>query len=179
VLVTRSVEQTKQRIVEAAAAEFSRHGIAGARVDRIVARAGCGKGLIYNYFGNKEQLFDVVYDRLVTQAVESVEFSAEDLPGYAAALHDYVRANPVVMRLTTWFQLERGSSTAPAVTESNERKAAAVAAAQAQRVIDPSLPAATLMDMIVTLATLESGSGPDEADRGESIRVAVGKLVRP
>jgi hypothetical protein len=46
-------------------------------------------------------------------------------------------------------------------------------------VIDPSLPAATLMDMIVTLATLESGSGPDEADRGESIRVAVGKLVRP
>src|ERR1700754_2259722 len=124
-MVPRSVEQTKERIVEAATAEFSEYGIAGARVDRIVARAGCGKGLVYNYFGSKDQLFDVVYDRLVTQAVEAVTFSAGDLPGYAVALYEYNRENPVVIRLTTWFQLERTARVAPAVIESVKRKASA------------------------------------------------------
>ncbi|NMO56443.1 TetR/AcrR family transcriptional regulator [Actinoplanes sp. TBRC 11911] len=168
--MARSVEQTKERIVDAATVEFSEHGIAGARVDRIVARAGCGKGLVYNYFGNKEQLFDVVYDRLVTQAVEAVEFTADDLPGYAVGLHEYNRRHPLVSRLTTWFQLERASRTAPAVSESVRHKSTAVAAAQADGKIDPAIPAATLMDMIVAIAML---GDPDP----DSVRLAVGKLV--
>jgi AcrR family transcriptional regulator len=171
--MARGVEQTKERIVEAATVEFSEHGIAGARVDRIVARAGCGKGLVYNYFGNKEQLFDVVYDRLVTQAVEAVEFSAEDLPGYAVALYDYSRRHPLVIRLTSWSRLERASRTAPAVMESVRRKSAAVSAAQAGGTIDPAIPAATLMDMVVAIAML-GGDGPADPD---SVRLAVGKLV--
>lgn len=171
--MARSVEQTKERIVEAATVEFSEHGIAGARVDRIVARAGCGKGLVYNYFGNKEQLFDVVYDRLVTQAVEAVEFSADDLPGYAVALYDYNRRHPLAARLTTWFRLERASRTAPAVNESVRRKSAAVAAAQADGKIDPAIPAATLMDMIVAIAMLDV-AGPADPD---SVRLAVEKLA--
>ena len=45
--MARDAEDTKRRIFEAATAEFADHGIAGARVDRIAARAGANKQLIY------------------------------------------------------------------------------------------------------------------------------------
>ena len=51
--MARDAEQTKQRLLEAAIAEFSAYGIAGARVDRIAAGAGVNKSLIYSYFGSK------------------------------------------------------------------------------------------------------------------------------
>ncbi len=37
----RNAEATRERILEAALAEFSSHGIAGARVDRIAQAARC------------------------------------------------------------------------------------------------------------------------------------------
>ncbi|WP_217146124.1 TetR family transcriptional regulator, partial [Streptomyces sp. AC627_RSS907] len=44
---------TKARLLAAARAEFARHGVAGARVDRIAAAAKANKRLLYVYFGNK------------------------------------------------------------------------------------------------------------------------------
>jgi len=43
-------------ILDAARAEFAEHGYAGARVDRIAARAGLNKQLIYYYFRSKAGL---------------------------------------------------------------------------------------------------------------------------
>jgi AcrR family transcriptional regulator len=37
--------------------EFARHGLGGARVDRIAARARANKRMLYYYFGDKEALF--------------------------------------------------------------------------------------------------------------------------
>src|SRR2546427_7100221 len=51
--------------------------LAGARVDRIAELAGCSKALIYDYFGNKDQLFDAVYDALVVAFVQEVPRSEE------------------------------------------------------------------------------------------------------
>lgn len=170
------MEQTKERIVEAATVEFSAYGIAGARVDRIAARAGCGKGLLYTYFGNKESLFDVVYDRTVTEAVDAVDFSAADLPGYAVSLHDYTDRNPVVVRLKTWNTLERGpQSTAPAADASTRRKFEALADAQKRGEVNAAIPAADLLDVIVAIAML----GPRGSERKESIRQAVRTLTTP
>ena len=60
--------QTKQAILKAAEEEFSEKGIYGARVDEIAAKAKINKGMIYQYFGNKEELYKTVlknvYDRL-------------------------------------------------------------------------------------------------------------------
>ncbi|BCL80549.1 helix-turn-helix transcriptional regulator [Ktedonobacteria bacterium brp13] len=53
----RDIQETKKRLLNAATNEFARRGIAGARVDRIADLAGCSKALIYDYFGNKDQLF--------------------------------------------------------------------------------------------------------------------------
>jgi len=48
---------TRQKILEAATQEFARYGLGGARVDRIAARAGANKRMLYYYFGDKDGLF--------------------------------------------------------------------------------------------------------------------------
>ncbi len=53
----RDPEATRKRILSAARHEFARHGLAGARVDRIANRAKSNKRMLYHYFGNKEDLF--------------------------------------------------------------------------------------------------------------------------
>jgi AcrR family transcriptional regulator len=54
---SRDPERTKARILAAATAEFARYGLGGARVDRIAARAGANKRMLYYYFRDKDHLF--------------------------------------------------------------------------------------------------------------------------
>jgi AcrR family transcriptional regulator len=53
----RDRERTRGAILDSAVAEFARYGLGGARVDRIAARAGANKRMLYYYFGDKERLF--------------------------------------------------------------------------------------------------------------------------
>jgi TetR/AcrR family transcriptional regulator len=50
-------DQSRQRILTAAAREFGEHGLAGARTDRIAAVAEVNKALLYYYFESKEKLY--------------------------------------------------------------------------------------------------------------------------
>ena len=50
------------RILEAAKQEFAAHGLAGARVDRIAAKAGANKRMLYYHVGNKEDLYLAVLE---------------------------------------------------------------------------------------------------------------------
>lgn len=47
----------QQRIIAAAEKVFASHGYEKATLDEIIALADVGKGTVYKYFGNKEQLF--------------------------------------------------------------------------------------------------------------------------
>jgi AcrR family transcriptional regulator len=58
----RDAGATKQRILNAAKKEFARNGLGGARVDEIAERAKANKRMIYHYFGNKEDLFQIVLE---------------------------------------------------------------------------------------------------------------------
>jgi AcrR family transcriptional regulator len=58
----RNPEKNRERILAAALEEFSRFGLGGARVDRIAARAGANKRMLYYYFGNKEAMFLAVLE---------------------------------------------------------------------------------------------------------------------
>ncbi len=58
----RDPARNQERILGAATEEFSRHGLGGARVDRIAARAGANKRMLYYYYGNKEALFLAVLE---------------------------------------------------------------------------------------------------------------------
>jgi len=54
---------TRQRILDAALAEFALNGLAGARVDEIAARSGANKRMLYAHFGSKEELWLTVLER--------------------------------------------------------------------------------------------------------------------
>lgn len=97
-------------LLDAATNEFAQRGIAGARVDQIADLAGCRKALIYDYFGNKDQLFDVVFDALVVALVQEFPIDASDLVGYAGRLFDQYQACSEILRLSTWDILERGGT---------------------------------------------------------------------
>lgn len=58
----RDPARNQGRILRAAVAEFARYGLGGARVDRIAARAGANKRMLYYYYGNKEALFLAVLE---------------------------------------------------------------------------------------------------------------------
>nr|WP_235939290.1 TetR/AcrR family transcriptional regulator [Bradyrhizobium hipponense] len=64
----RDPEGMRLRILEAAKQEFSAHGLAGARVDRIAAQAGANKRMLYYHVGNKDDLYLAVlegaYDKI-------------------------------------------------------------------------------------------------------------------
>jgi AcrR family transcriptional regulator len=58
----RDPKGTQARILDAATEEFARFGLGGARVDRIAARAGANKRMLYYYFGDKDRLFLAVLE---------------------------------------------------------------------------------------------------------------------
>ena len=103
----RSSAATRSRLLDAAIAEFADHGLAGARVDRIAAAAAVNKRAIYDYFGNKEGLFDTALIRVISDLNEAVPLRENDLPGYAAELFDYLLAHPEAVRMIAWRRLER------------------------------------------------------------------------
>jgi AcrR family transcriptional regulator len=80
-VAVRDPEASRARILDAATAEFARHGFGGARVDRIAGAAAANKRMLYYYFGNKEALFRAVLERTYEgiRAAER-ELSLADLP---------------------------------------------------------------------------------------------------
>lgn len=102
---------TKRRILAAARQEFAQYGLAGARVDRIAESADANKRSIYVHFGLKEELFDRVIVEATQQLEREVPFSADDLPGYAGRLFDFLIQDPDLARAMAWAQLERPEAT--------------------------------------------------------------------
>jgi AcrR family transcriptional regulator len=151
----RDAEDTKRRLLEAAASEFAERGIAGARIDRIAATAQANKALIYSYFGNKEALFDAVFDALVVDTVHDVPIDPDDLAGYAGRLFDRNISHPQAFRLAVWHSLERGGAALPeAVVAANRDKVAAIAKAQRDGRLTDRFPAHELMVLITGLSIL-------------------------
>src|SRR6201991_2942311 len=65
------------RILEAAKQEFATYGLAGARVDRIAAKAGANKRMLYYHVGKKDDLYLAVLEGAYEQI--RVEERALDL----------------------------------------------------------------------------------------------------
>lgn len=55
----------QQKILDAAVEEFARHGFRQASVNRMVQAVGIAKGSLFQYFGNKEGLFQFVFRHAV------------------------------------------------------------------------------------------------------------------
>lgn len=100
----RDPERTKALIIDAAIAEFSAKGFAGARVSEIAARAGVNQQLIAYYFDSKEGLYREMGRRWR-------EYEAAEIPaglGVAEMIKAYVRTSADPRqggRLLAWYGL--------------------------------------------------------------------------
>lgn len=86
---TRDPERTQALILDAATAEFSTHGLEGARVDAIAARAGVNKRMLYHYFGDKDALFLAVMEAAyedIRQREAGLDLAGLDPPAAMAAI---------------------------------------------------------------------------------------------
>lgn len=107
-------ERTKRLLLDAATAEFSEHGLAGARVDRIAAAAGVNKERIYQYFGKKDELFAAVLAARLRASMDDVPMRGtgpEAVGDYAGRLFDHHLADGMIPRLVFWEGLERADAT--------------------------------------------------------------------
>ncbi|WP_367131999.1 TetR family transcriptional regulator [Saccharothrix sp. HUAS TT1] len=172
-----NTEETRRRLKEAAVVEFAAHGLAGTRVERIAARAGVNKERLYNYFGDKEQLFNAVLSDELARIAAAVPFEpVRDVGEYAGRCFDYHLANPHLVRLLQWEALAYGDG-AVADEEGRaahyRRKVEAFRTAQADGVLDASPGAADLVFMIMSLTSwwlavpqvARMVTGPEDADR--------------
>ncbi|GAA3017605.1 TetR family transcriptional regulator [Streptosporangium longisporum] len=124
---------TYRRILEAATEEFARHGIAGARIERIVTAARTNKAQLYAYFGDKERLFDAIFLSSLERITNVVPVDADDLADWAVRLYDEYLRRPDLIRLATWNRLERRTAGHLVADHRHydDRKLTAIAEAQA------------------------------------------------
>jgi AcrR family transcriptional regulator len=66
------LSETRQRLLQAAAAEFAREGYVGANINRISQAAGFAKGTIYNHFPSKRALMLALIDSIAAAHVEFI-----------------------------------------------------------------------------------------------------------
>jgi AcrR family transcriptional regulator len=183
----RDGQRSKERLLEAATAEFAAHGIAGARVDRIAAAAGVNKAQMYGWFGSKDGLFDAVFARHLDRIVDVVPFAPDDLPGYAVALYDSYLSDPELVRLASWYRLERIPAGALLAAHPGhaDAKHEAIRAAQAEGRIVGDIPPDEVYALIIAMAgtwspisaTFAASAADDPADH-ERRRAALRGVVR-
>ncbi|MGW4924289.1 TetR family transcriptional regulator [Streptomyces parvulus] len=184
--LTARGEATYQRIVETATKEFAEHGIAGARVERIVAAASTNKAQLYAYFGNKEKLFDAIFLGSLDRIVEVVPIDARDLADWAVRLYDEYLRRPDLIRLATWARLERRPA-GPLVADHerhDDRKLRAIAEAQEAGVVRPGEPF-DIMAVVIAMSmawspvsNVYAATADEPAELHESRRTLLRETVR-
>src|SRR5438309_3642725 len=80
------------KILQAAGHLFGAQRFHEVRMEDIAAEAEVGKGTIYRYFNDKEELFDALLERSSRQLVTLLEEEKKKGGGPQARLHDYIRA---------------------------------------------------------------------------------------
>ncbi|HBN84816.1 MAG TPA: TetR/AcrR family transcriptional regulator [Clostridiales bacterium] len=111
----RDSEATKNRILMAAEAEFADKGLYGARIDSIAEKAQTNKRMIYQYFGNKEQLYvnilEITYGRLTA---EELQIEWEIMPAKISIqkiirlYFEFLEKNPSYVKLILCENLNKG-----------------------------------------------------------------------
>ncbi|GAA1439232.1 TetR family transcriptional regulator [Leifsonia poae] len=110
-------DESVRLLLEASAQEFARHGVGGARIDRIADRADVNKASIYSYIGNKDDLFQAALQTKLGQLADRVAIQSDDLAAYAGDLFDFLTAEPVVAWLFEQEGLHYGTKDVPALAE--------------------------------------------------------------
>jgi TetR/AcrR family transcriptional regulator len=108
-------EQSRAAILQAGVREFSREGVAGARIDAIAHRARVNKALLYYYFKDKEALYSAVLDQVFGGLAAAVNAAfamnaspREKVLAYVRAHFDYVAGHPLYPRIVQGEMMSAG-----------------------------------------------------------------------
>ncbi|MBQ7759533.1 MAG: TetR/AcrR family transcriptional regulator [Acidaminococcaceae bacterium] len=110
------VKLPKETRIKLAAEEiFSKYGYEKATLDSIIALADVGKGTVYKYFGNKEQLFyklvaekNIPFVEALQQAVDAENELESKLIAYFTVLVDFYRNNRALWQII-YFEMLNNS----------------------------------------------------------------------
>jgi AcrR family transcriptional regulator len=182
----RDAVATRERLLRAAGDEFAKHGLAGARIDRIAIAAETNKRMIYVYFGSKDALFQAVIDAAIERLFEAVPFTVEDLPGYTGRLFDVLYAQPELLRLEAWWHLV-ADAPSPSMLDHFRLQISDVAAAQRAGVVSDRLEAGDIVAFIGAIATAWMSGAPgiralladDPAKRRAAAVAAMAAMTAP
>lgn len=106
------LQETRQALLQAAAAAFARDGYVGANINQISKAAGFAKGTIYNHFPSKRALMQALIDDVaarhvttISQAVRSKTDPRQRLERFFAAGFAFVADHPAQSRavITTLY----------------------------------------------------------------------------
>ena len=182
----RTGAEARQRILDAAIAEYTQYGMDGARIDRIARTAGASKERLYAYFGDKQSLFEEAIRDATERSSMAVGMEGEDLVGYAGRMAAHFFDHPGDLRLLSWIRLQEEGERVlkvDAVAAEHERKLAAIRRAQAKGTIDPAWDPDELTQIVIAVATYWArASGTGGLSRQHCVTVvedAVRRLVAP
>ena len=77
----------RRALLDAGKTEFANYGYDGARLERIAAKVGCAKRMLYYYFGNKKDVYLAVIEQSYSDIRESEEMLNLDALQPLQALH--------------------------------------------------------------------------------------------
>jgi AcrR family transcriptional regulator len=107
----RLAEESKARILDAAAGLFARNGFDRTSLADVGEAAGVSRGLPTYFFGTKERLYSAVTERMREHVQQLVRTAVADsrsrtidevLERSVSAFIDYLAANPQIVRLLQW-----------------------------------------------------------------------------
>jgi AcrR family transcriptional regulator len=203
----RDAAVTKEAILKAGCAEFSQHGLTGARIDRIANRSGCNIRMIYHYYGSKEGLYIAVLEdtyRRIRSLERQLDLAHMDPVEGMRKLVDftftYLLENPDFASLIRNENLQEGAylrksrvvpeTTLPLLTALENLLARGRAGGQFPRLVDPVQLYVTILSLCLTHLsnrhTLSIMFQRDlaarewlEARREHAIEVVITYLTRP
>jgi AcrR family transcriptional regulator len=105
----------RRALLDAGKTEFANYGYDGARLERIVAKVGCAKRMLYYYFGNKKDVYLAVMEQCYADIRASEQKLALDSLEPLEALHalaqqsfDYHEHNQEFTRLVLQENFQGG-----------------------------------------------------------------------
>ena len=187
-----TIATPKERVLAAALDEFARHGVAGARVDRIARAARTSKERVYAYFRSKEELCAAVAADQLRQVMDTATLDPANLPGYVGELFDFYAEHPDMLRLVGWSRLEPNEALVglgEAGNASLRRKLDTLAQGQLDGVLEDAFEPIDVLLLLVHLSmgwltaiefhTLEEADVPDVLARRRAAAVLAAERLFP
>lgn len=109
----RTTTELRTEILAAARVEFARHGLAGARIDRIARAAHASKERLYAHFRDKETLFREVLAADAAAFYRAATPRPEAVEEFVGDIYDLACRRPEHLRMIDWARLEGFALGAP------------------------------------------------------------------